>query len=149
MMSGPLACAWTGGPAFGLLNRIAEPLIRSGFGSPGLWPCGAVVLETTGRRTGRRIDVPVLATLVTDLAVAATVRPRSQWIANLAAQPRVHYWLAGRRRPATALVVTPGTAALRGDDSRPGAALARALEPWSRLWGWSFAVLAPGHPEGA
>ncbi len=150
----PSSCAQRlGAQAFGLVNAVVEPLVRAGIGSPGLWPSGAIVLETTGRRTGRELNVPVLAALVGDLVLVATVRPSSQWIANVAARPEIHYWLAGRRRAATALVVTPDTP----DASRqiaPGApplaaALASALEPWSRLWGMSFAILSPGHAGAA
>ena len=45
---------------FRTLNTYLEPLISSGFGSPGLAPLGTVVLETTGRKSGRGYKTPVL-----------------------------------------------------------------------------------------
>ena len=37
---------------FRMLNRLVEPRIRAGLGSPCLAPGGVIVLETRGRRTG-------------------------------------------------------------------------------------------------
>src|SRR5262245_60440750 len=128
---------------FRALNEIVEPFVRAGIGSPGLVPTGLVVLETRGRRSGRRFSIPLLATLIGGVAVVATVRPRSQWIRNLAADPDVHYWAFGRRWAATAIVVgrdlgTPETAA-----SGPGVGcVVSALRPWAHALGLSFAVLS-------
>ena len=47
---------------FRTLNAFVEPAVRMGFGSPWIVPVGAVVLETTGRRSGRSYRTPVLAT---------------------------------------------------------------------------------------
>ena len=97
---------------FRALNQFAEPLIRLGFGNPLLWPTGTIVIETTGRKSGRQFNVPVLATRIGSLIVFSTVRCRSQWVQNLAANPEVRYWLGGKAREATALIITPGTEAL-------------------------------------
>ena len=51
-------------PFFRTLNKYLEPAIRAGFGSTGLAPVGAVVLETTGRKSGRTYKTPVLASQV-------------------------------------------------------------------------------------
>ena len=37
---------------FRAMNRVVEPAVAAGFGSPGFTPWGMVVLETTGRNTG-------------------------------------------------------------------------------------------------
>ena len=35
---------------FRTLNRVVEPMVRAGFGSPRIVPGGLIVLETLGRR---------------------------------------------------------------------------------------------------
>jgi hypothetical protein len=129
---------------FSSLNRVVEPLVRAGVGSPGLWPVGAIVLETTGRVTGRPVSVPLLAALVGDLVLVSTVRPGSQWLRNVAANPDVRYWLLGRRRAASATVVGQEF----GDPAPADAParvrwLAAALRPWADATPASFAVLGP------
>ena len=80
------------------LNQIVEPLVRAGLGAPVLFPAGAIVIETFGRKTGNLSSVPLMAALVGDLVVVSTVRRRSNWLKNLAAHPEVRYWLDGRER---------------------------------------------------
>ena len=87
---------------FRALNSVVRPLLKLGAGSP--WPVGSgvVVLETTGRVTGEKREVPLLATRIGDQVYVSTVRRRSQWVRNLEASPDAGVWLAGRRRPAMA-----------------------------------------------
>jgi deazaflavin-dependent oxidoreductase (nitroreductase family) len=133
---------------FRVLNAFVEPMVRAGLGSPGLWPTGAIVLETTGRKTGRTFNVPVVATLVGDLVVVSTVRRRSQWVKNLASHPDLRYWMGGRAHDATAFVVTPGLQPSPSDEMPPLArSLVAGLVPLSNLWGASFAVLAPASQD--
>src|ERR1700730_2345986 len=87
------------------LNQFVEPLVRAGLGAPVLFPAGAIVVETRGRKSGRRSNVPLLAALVGDLVVVSTVRRRSNWVKNLAAHPEIRYWLGGREREATAYAI--------------------------------------------
>jgi deazaflavin-dependent oxidoreductase (nitroreductase family) len=133
---------------FKSLNQVAEPLIRAGFGNPVCWPTGAIVLETTGRRTGRPYNVPLLAVRVGGLLLVSTVRRRSQWLKNLAMHPNTRYWLGGRLHEARAFVMAPGlpTPAL---DGIPLLAefLASSLMPQSQLLGIGFAILAPRQPR--
>jgi len=132
---------------FSGLNQVAEPLIRAGLGNPLLWPVlwatGTIVVETRGRKTGRRINIPVLATRVGEWVVFSTVRRNSQWVKNLAADAEVRYWLAGQPRDATAFVFTPGETSLPDNLPQNAACLARFLQLQSRLSGISFALLTP------
>ncbi len=129
---------------FRTLNGLIEPAVRVGFGSPGLWPTGLIVLETTGRRTGRTYRVPVAATLWGHLILASTVRgERSQWLKNLSVTPALRYWLAGHEHEADAIVIGPGTP-IPDNISMP--ALVRPLVPGLSFLsglGMGFAVLTP------
>lgn len=129
---------------FRMLNRIVEPRVRAGWASPRLVPGGFVVLETKGRRSGRRSRVPLAAIRVQDLVLVSTFRGRrSQWVRNAVADPEVRYWLRGRPRRARAYVLAPD-ARTRGASELPRALrwLARSLVPYTYA-GWAFAVLRP------
>ncbi len=89
---------------FGALNRVVAPLARGGTLSPPPLGGGVVVLETTGRRSGKRREVPLLATRVGDRLFVSTVRSDSQWVRNAEADSSVGIWLNGYRRAGTATV---------------------------------------------
>lgn len=125
------------------LNQFAEPLIRAGLGNPIFSPAGLIVIEVTGRKTGRKINLPVLATRFGNQLVFSTVRRNSQWVRNLTAQPEVRYWLAGRPREATAFVFTPDQEPLSAKLPPAVNCLAQFLHTQSRLLGISFAILTP------
>lgn len=124
------------------LNLFVEPLVRAGLGAPLLFPAGAIVIETQGRKSGRQSNVPLLAALVGDLVVVSTVRRRSNWLKNLSAHPEVRYWLRGREQEATAVVIGPGLEASDGLPPRVSC-LAAALKQHTRLFGTGFAILMP------
>lgn len=129
---------------FRLLNRLVEPHIRAGWASPRFVPGGLIVLETIGRRSGRRLRTPLAAIRIDGHIVISTFRgARSRWVKNLAAHPQVRYWLRGRRRPAHALVLAgpPSASTAR---ALPAAVrwVVRALMPYTYA-GWAFAVLMP------
>ena len=90
---------------FRFVNQVLEPLVRSGYGAPGLLPVGLILLETTGRKTDRLYTVPVIAKRWNDLLVVGTVRRRTQWIKNLVAHPHIQVWIKGKRQAATAYVL--------------------------------------------
>ncbi len=131
---------------FRALNAAVLPSIQRGFGAPCLTPWGLVVLEHTGRRTGRTHESPLLALRLGRRVVVTTYRKdRSQWVRNLEEQPETHLWLNGRRKPYRALV-------LRGD-SEPEDAVAR-FGHW--LWqnaqslmaaGFAVSILEPTEPH--
>jgi deazaflavin-dependent oxidoreductase (nitroreductase family) len=127
---------------FSRVNWFVEPLVRAGLGAPGIVPVGAIVIETRGRTTGRRLSVPLMAALVGDLVVVSTVRRRSNWLKNLSAHPEVRYWLRGREREATAFAIGPAVETL--DELPPRVrCLAAWLTQHSTMFGTGFAILMP------
>jgi deazaflavin-dependent oxidoreductase (nitroreductase family) len=129
---------------FRMLNRLVEPRVRAGWGSPRLAPGGLIVLETTGRRTGRRARTPLAATRLHPYVIVSTFRgARSQWIKNATANPVVRYWLGGRPREARAVVLAPGGRVSGVQDVAPVLRwLIATLVPYTYA-GWAFAVLCP------
>src|ERR1700690_360603 len=106
---------------FRMLNRLVEPQIRAGWASPRFVPGGLIVLETTGRRTGRRSRIPLAALRVDGHVLISTFRgARSEWVKNASANSNVRYWLRGRPRPARALVISSQHRA-RGRERLPAA----------------------------
>lgn len=128
---------------FSSLNFWAEPLIRAGLGNPLFWPTGTIVVETTGRKSGRKINVPVLAMRLGEMVVFSTVRSDSQWLKNIVANPEVRYWLAGQPREAQASIITPDNNALPDKLPPQADCLAQFLQQQSRLLGINFALLTP------
>jgi len=119
--------------------------VRAGCFSPNLFaPTGLIVLETTGRRSGKTHQTPVFAMLMDGHLIVRTFRgERSAWFQNLRANPKVAYWSGGQKIPARAEVHAPGeecqTAGLP-----PSVALGISVAATAvRMWGWRFAVLVP------
>ena len=129
---------------FRSLNQFVEPIVRLGFGSPLPWTTGTIVIETTGRKTGNPHSIPLVATLVGDLILVSTVRKRSQWIKNLAANPETKYWIYGKEHKARAFVFAKDADQPQMDEMpKLAACLAQAILPQSKLFGVSFAILIP------
>ena len=129
---------------FRKLNRVVEPMVRAGVGSPRIAPSGFIVLETRGRKTGRLHRSPLAATRIGQHVLVGTFRgSRSQWVLNLAAQPRTRFWLGGMPRDARAFVMHEGKR-FRVPKSLPAPlqGIVRFLAPYTRK-GWAFAVLSP------
>ncbi len=89
---------------FDQLNRWVRPAVKAGIANPLPVGAGAVVLETTGRVSGKQRMVPVLATRVGDRLDVSTVRADSQWLRNIEAGGDTAVWLGGHRRPVDAEV---------------------------------------------
>jgi hypothetical protein len=70
-----------------MLDRVVEPHVRTGLGSPCLAPGGFIVLETRGRKTGRLSRTPLAATRMLNHVIVGTFRgDRSQWLRNRVAK---------------------------------------------------------------
>ena len=129
---------------FRTLNRVVEPLVRAGVGSPRVVPGGLIVLETRGRKSGRLVKTPLAATRLGGYVLVATVRgKRSQWVLNLAAEPKARFWVGGQAREARAFVIHEGKR-FRVPKSLPRAVqlVAEILAPYRKA-GWAFAILSP------
>jgi deazaflavin-dependent oxidoreductase (nitroreductase family) len=130
---------------FGFVNSVVEPVVRAGFGSPGIAPMGLIILEHVGRRSGRSYRAPLVGTVVDGHVLVGTLRGvRSEWLRNLSATPQAGYWLGGRLRAALALTFVDGEPA-PALDGLPSAVrcMAEALLPGVGTLGWAFAILAP------
>ena len=129
---------------FRFLNRWVEPQIRAGLGSPRLAPGGLIVLETKGRKTGRRARVPLAATRMQGYLLVGTFRGgRSQWAKNLAAHPDTRFWMGGKPRLSSAYLI-PSSRRPQPLPKLPPLlrAVMAFLVPYTRA-GWTFAILAP------
>ena len=129
---------------FRTLNRLVEPVAEAGCLSPEFWPAGLIVLETTGRRSGRPHRTPVLAMIMDGHVIVRTFRgERSEWFKNLRANPEVRYWSGGSPGAARAVVHTPGEECSM-ESLPPFAALGVGAAGLAiQLMGWRFAVLIP------
>ncbi|MEH6556874.1 MAG: nitroreductase/quinone reductase family protein [Oceanicoccus sp.] len=129
---------------FRMLNRIVEPAVRMGFGSPRFVPSGLIVLETKGFKSGLLRRTPLAATRLQGHVFISTARgEKSLWVKNLRQQPSVTYHLAGKPRNADAIVISSGNIEHRPDDLP--VAIARIIDflvPYTHA-GWAFAVLSP------
>ncbi len=91
-------------PIFRALNAVVVPTVKAGIGSPCALGSGIVVLETTGRVSGEKREVPLLGARLGDRVLVSTVRGNSQWAKNAEADPAVAVWVDGEKRPASAEV---------------------------------------------
>lgn len=91
---------------FRVLNRFVVPAVKAGLGSPLPIGAGLVVLETTGRSSGLPRQVPLVAARFGANVAVSTVRPKSQWVRNLQADPQASVWVGGRKREGTATIET-------------------------------------------
>lgn len=89
---------------FACMNALVDPVVRRGWLAPGAAGAGLVSLETVGRRSGRLVRRPVMALRLGDRVAVATVRRRSDWVANLLADPSPTVTVRGARRAADAEV---------------------------------------------
>lgn len=89
---------------FRTLNRFVKPAVKAGLGSPLPVGLGAVVLESTGRKSGKTREVPVLGFRVGKRVYVSTVREDSQWLRNLEASDNAGVWYCGSRHDAKASV---------------------------------------------
>ena len=129
---------------FRALNRVVEPSVRKGVGSPALAPGSIIVLETIGRKTGRTSKTPLAAVRVGRHILVSTFRGRrSGWVKNAAAQPNVRFWIGGKVRRAKATVIAAGPPPPSTKGFSPAVrGLLPFLTPYA-MAGWAFVFLTP------
>ena len=129
---------------FRMLNRVVEPAVRWGIGSPRFVPGGLIVLESVGFKSGQPRRTPLVAIRFGPYVFISTVRgQRSFWVKNLNKRPRVSFYLGGRERQAKAFVISPGKRYRRPTTlPRYITRVTDLLAPYASA-GWAFAVLAP------
>lgn len=129
---------------FRAVNALVEPAVRRGIGSPRFTPLSLIVLETIGFKSGALRRIPLWSVLVGRYRIVSTARgDRSFWVKNLQARSELQYYVGGKARPATAIVIAPDHVDQLTDTSPP---LLRAIvAALGRFPGedWAFAVLVP------
>ncbi len=90
------------------VNEALTPALRLGWINPLPFTTGIILVEVTGRISGRVRQIPLVCTDYGDTLAVSTVRDNSQWILNLAATPVATVWLRGRKRTVDAQVYVAG-----------------------------------------
>jgi deazaflavin-dependent oxidoreductase (nitroreductase family) len=129
---------------FRRVNSIVEPAVRKGLGSPRLAPAGLIVLETTGFKSGQQRSTPLWSFRLGRYRLVSTARgDRSFWVKNLLKEPKVAYYVGGKRRESNAVVIA-------GDAPPKGSVeLSPVMQKLSKLLhryaqkGWAFAIFVP------
>jgi hypothetical protein len=129
---------------FRTLNALGESAVRAGCGSPGLFPVGMVVLETTGAKSGLPRRVPLLATVLEGICSS---EPR-------AAAGRTGFGTFAPRRASATGSPAASTGALPSSSprARPDRqlkmlpplvrAVAEGVLPAATVCGWQFVVIS-------
>jgi deazaflavin-dependent oxidoreductase (nitroreductase family) len=129
---------------FRSLNSVVEPAVRRGFGSPTLAPASLIVLETTGFKSGEQRRTPLWSVRLGRYRIVSTARgKRSFWVKNMQQQPKVSYYLGGRRRDSDAVVIAEGMAPEKTDILNPFMQKLAVIFSRYAHQGWAFAILVP------
>ena len=89
---------------FRALNSVVLPAVKRGLWSPLPVGAGLVVLETVGRRSGLRREMPLASLRLGDRLLVSTIRHPSQWVENVASAGTARVWMWGTSHAATATV---------------------------------------------
>ncbi len=125
------------------MNALVAPLAQLGLGSPYPLPAGLVLLEHTGRRSGKTYKTPLLATAMGSCLLVSTFRgARAHWPKNLAVEPEAKVWLWGVPRPCRAAVLQADVDPPDVSDHPPWVRwlVDTGFPPWVDQ-GWAFVIL--------
>jgi deazaflavin-dependent oxidoreductase (nitroreductase family) len=125
------------GTLLGGVIRAWNPVYSAMLRSPLHWPWStiAIVIEFSGRRTGRSYRTPVH--YVED-GERLLLTSGDRWCVNLRGGAPVAVWLRGRRRAATGRVV---------DDESESIRLHQRMITQRPLFGWLMGLRRPGTDE--
>ena len=129
---------------FRRVNSFVEPAVRKGLGSPSLAPAGLIVLETTGFKSGKQRNTPLWSFRLGRYRMVSTARgDRSFWVKNLLKEPKVAYYLGGKRRESNAVVIAGN--ASQQDSVELGPIMQKVSKLLQRYaqQGWAFAIFVP------
>ena len=90
------------------VNEAIAPALRLGLINPLPFTAGIVLMEITGRISGKTRQIPLVCADYGDVLAVSTVRDNSQWVKNLAATPVAAVWLRGMQRTVHAEVYVAG-----------------------------------------
>jgi deazaflavin-dependent oxidoreductase (nitroreductase family) len=129
---------------FRAVNSLVEPAVRRGIGSPSLSPAALIVLETVGFKSGRQRRTPLWSIGIGRYRIISTARGRrSFWVKNLKQQPEVSFYLGGRCRESSAIVITDDTTHRDIAELTPFVRRLAVLFARYAREGWAFVILVP------
>ena len=103
-----------------------------------------IVLETTGFISGNQRRTPLLSVKLGKYRLVSTFRgDRSFWMKNLKKDPRISYYLGGKKYASKALLIKREDS-LKELSMLP--AYVRKISTWLAMYmkqGWAFALLTP------
>ena len=129
---------------FRSINSLVEPAVRKGIASSRLTPASLIVLETLGFKSGQQRRTPLWSFRLGKYRIVSTARgDRSFWVKNIVKQPRVSYYVGGKRRESNALVIAGSLTKKQLLELSPiMRKLCTLLANYAQS-GWTFAVLMP------
>ncbi len=135
---------------FRRVNAVLEPALRKGIGSFSFTRASLIVLETTGFKSGLQRRTPLWSLRLGRYRMVSTARgDRSFWIKNMQLEPQVSYYVGGKQRRSTALVLSQGQPLPESANLTPFLRKLTDVVSQYAGQGWAFAILTPANQTGA